>query len=216
VLAAKKKSYYELLSRNKWCSSTMQKSIRHKKNLQREGGEAIGEYRTRSFAIDANTLKKLSLAADSKGSSVNALVNMLLGEYVEHELEAESHGHISLSLRVFRDFFAEIDDSKVVAIAKKLGPTMGEETIAHKSLPMNFDIYVKIIRSLICSHAKWASCKDSENGKTLMLWHKLGPKWSLFLSEYLRAALPGFVEKGVLPKDIIKASEEYVSLKIVE
>ncbi len=194
----------------------MQKPVRYNKNMQTMEEEATGGHRTRSFAIDANTLKKLSLAADSKGTSINALVNTLLGQYVEHELEAESHGHIMLSLRVFRDFLTGLDDSRVVAIAQKLGPTMGEETITHKSLPMNFNTYVKIVRSLLCSHAKWALCKDSENGKTIMLWHKLGPKWSLFLSEYLRAALPGFVERGVLPKDIIKASEEYVSLIIQE
>jgi hypothetical protein len=93
---------------------------------------------------------------------------------------------------------------------------MGEEVIMQRSLPMNFETFVKIVRSLLCSHAKWAACKESENGKTLMLWHKLGPKWSLFLSEYLMAALPEFIEKGVLPKDPIKASEEYVSIKILE
>lgn len=191
----------------------MQKPVRHKKYRSVPGEEAAGVLRTRSFAIDSDTLKKLSVAADSKGTSINALVNALLGDYVEHELEAESHGHISLSLRVFRDFLTELDDGKVMVLAQKLGQFMGEETIIHKSLPMNFNTYVKIIRNLLCGHAKWAMCKETENGKTIMLWHKLGPKWSLFLSEYLKAALPHFV-KGDLPKDTIKASEEYVSLKI--
>jgi hypothetical protein len=194
----------------------MQRTYRHKKNLQGGAEEATAGHKTRSFAIEANTLKKLALAADSKGTSINALVNMLLGQYVEHELEAETHGHISLSLRVFNYFLMELDDSKIVAMARKLGPAMGEEIIMQKSLPMNFETYIKIVRSLLCSHAKWATCKESENGRTLMLWHKLGPKWSLFLSEYLRAALPEFIEKGVMSKDAIKASEEYVSIKIVE
>ncbi len=193
----------------------MQKPVRHKKHQQVGDEESAGWHRTRSFSIETGTLQKLSIAADSKGTSINALVNALLGEYVEHDLEAESYGHISLSLRVFKDFLTELDERRVAAIAQKLGPTMGEERIIHRSLPMNFNTYVKIVRTLLCGHAKWATCKDSENGKTIMLWHKLGPKWSLFLSEYLKAALPEFV-KGEPPRDIIKASEEYVSVKIMD
>jgi hypothetical protein len=211
-----RKNYYEPFSfRDMRCSSAMQKPVRHKKHQQGGDEGTAGGRRTRSFAIETGTLRKLSMAADSKGTSINALVNALLGEYVEHDLEAENYGHISLSLRVFRDFLMELDESRVIAIAQKLGPTMGEERIIHRSLPMNFNTYIRIIRTLLCGHAKWATCKDSENGKTIMLWHKLGPKWSLFLSEYLKAALPQFV-KGEPPKDTIRASEEYVSLKIMD
>jgi hypothetical protein len=192
----------------------MPQTVRYKKPKKLEVGGTTAPRLIRSFSIDPNVLKKLGSAADNKGTSINALVNSILEQYVQHDLESESHGHISLSSKVFKEMLTEMDEATLIAMARKLGPDMGEETIMYNSLPMNFDTFLKLVRGLLCTHAKWASCKDSAKGNMIMLWHKLGKKWSVFLAEYLRAALPEFVGKYNIPEDMVKVSEEYVAIVI--
>ncbi|MDD1776187.1 MAG: hypothetical protein LUP94_02410 [Candidatus Methanomethylicus sp.] len=182
--------------------------------LKNEGQKA--SHQIRSFSIDSKVLTKLGTVAEEKDTSINALVNSLLENYVGYELEAEAHGHISLSLRVFKELLSGLSESDITAIAKKLGPTMGEETIMYNSLPRNFSTYIWLVRSLLCSHAKWAVCKDFKKGNTIMLWHKLGKKWSLFMAEYLKAALPEFFGIRRPPEDMIRVSEDYVAIMIPE
>lgn len=186
-----------------------QRTIRHRKQ-----GTPLGQSKIRSFSIDSDALKHLNEVAVIKRTSANALVNSILEQYLETELASEVHGHVSLSSSIFSEMLARLDNSALLEIANKYGKGMGKEIIVSKSLPMTLDTYVKIVRDLICSHARWAAYSESSgNDRTIVLWHKFGMKWSVFMAEYLLAALSEYLG-GEKAEGIIKISEEHLIIPL--
>ncbi len=186
-----------------------QRTIRHRKQ-----GAPQGQSKIRSFSIDSDTLKHLNEVAVIKRTSANALVNSILEQYLEAELASEVHGHVSFSSSIFSEFLTHLDNSTLLAIANKCGKDMGKEIIISKNLPMTLETYVKIVKDLICSHAKWAAYSESSgNNRTIVLWHKFGMKWSVFMAEYLLAALSEYLGREKA-EGIIKISEEHLIIPL--
>jgi len=143
----------------------------------------------RTFRIDPKLLKEMEMEAKKRGVSPNAFLSQLLEHHIKVVRHAERFGYIVLCQNNFRKILDKFSEEEITDLAKKAG-TLGPKDIvliSHRHLDLD-GVYF-IVKDFLCDFARWASCSSEQRGTVhrVVLHHKLGRKWSIWLRGYIEA-----------------------------
>jgi hypothetical protein len=154
---------------------------------------------TQTFRLDEKICDELSAEADAQRISLNSLVNRVLEEYVTVDRLAKRFQVMRLGRRLVAAIFDEISDESLKKLGETFGKTHPQEVLAAIGRPFTLDNIVDVF-----DRSNWSKCQISRDGDalTLHLRHDLNRKWSLFLSEYVRAMFAAFGYRNIETVDI--------------
>jgi hypothetical protein len=148
---------------------------------------------TRTFRIRAEWDKILQNEAERRGISVNVLVNLILRKYVLFDVWARNYNVINITQRTFHEIIDQIPLDKLVSVGEKSGSSDVQNMLDLMGLRQNYDSFAQLMSEHFGGpdFAMWFDCHrhSHENHDIFHLQHNLGPKWSVFLKNYLLSYL---------------------------
>jgi hypothetical protein len=143
-----------------------------------------------TLRLDKEIESRLRFEADSQGTSINSITNKALRRYVEWNAFEHKSGMISISAPVLVELLHRISDEEIVNIAKTVGKDAARDITLLIKGKIDADSFVSwfLARMKNCSaieeiedgRTKGRESKNGPSGKTYVLKHQLGYKWSLF------------------------------------
>ncbi len=165
-----------------------------------------GKTVAKSFRVNERALEGLQEEAKRKNISVNTLVNQLLLDYAEFGRFVQRASVLRLSRQTFGEILNATPEEGLVKAAETAGRSAPEALIASKWGKVNTGTVIEFIRDL-SSYANLFEYQEKDEGghSTITLMHELGPKWSVFIRNYIGEA---FRAAGVQPK--VRSSDRAV------
>jgi hypothetical protein len=144
---------------------------------------------TRTFRISAEWDDVLRNEAESKGISVNVLVNLILRKYALFDRWTRNYTGISLTQQAFHDILDNIPLENLASAGEKTGAADIQNILGMIGLPSNYDSFVYLVSEHFGGpdYAMWFSCYRhfQENRDFFHLQHILGRGWSVYVQKYL-------------------------------
>jgi hypothetical protein len=140
-----------------------------------------------SCRLDKNVYDILVKDAESKGISLNSLVNSISKRYISWEKNAEKIGFIPLAKETVGHIFEKLDDKDIKEIAYDVGSTIPKEfimlTYGHVSFP-------NILSMIEIGNSRFGHIKHDIDYNThhITIFHGINEKFSLFLT-YVHEAM---------------------------
>ena len=130
----------------------------------------------------------LVLEAEGKrrGLSANALMTSLIARFDNWDRFADHFDFFSLTDVLFRKFIDEVEDDRIIAIARQSGATVARDGMLFWSKELTLESLVEYLDNR-CRYAGYGSLQYEKKDRkhTLILQHKLGRKWSIFMQHTL-------------------------------
>ena len=135
-----------------------------------------------SCRINNETYKSLVMDADSKGISVNSLINSIIKRHLLWDRFAEEMGLIPLTKRTLKKIFRTMDDDEIKKIAREVGGTVPQELIYLSYDKFDFSNLMKMIE---ISDTRFGKVKYHINNAThsINILHGVSKNFSKFLAE---------------------------------
>jgi len=135
-----------------------------------------------SSRIDTQMYKSLVSDAESKGISINSLINSIIKRHLLWDRFAEEMGLIPLTKRTLKKIFRTMDDETIKKIAKDVGGTVPQELIYLSYDKFDFTNLMKMIE---ISDARFGRVKYHMNDTThsINIMHGVCENFSTFLAE---------------------------------
>jgi hypothetical protein len=152
--------------------------------------------------------------ADSKGISVNALISMIMTKYAEWDRYIERFGGITIKAQALKEILGEVDDDKLVAIAKRSGSRFPKEFVLFLFKKTSLDTYLQSLK-LVCKYKGYARYELETDGSdyTIILIHDVGEKWSNFLRYVVEAGMESIT--GIVPKFEVNSDSLIVKFRAI-
>jgi hypothetical protein len=146
---------------------------------------------TVSCRFDKKLYDVLKTQAESDGVSLNSLIASILKRYVAWERFALEIGFIPLAKETIRLIFEELDDRKMMEIARYLGTTIPRELILLMYKRIDFE---SILSFLDITLSRYGAVQHNMNGESheFILYHGVNEKFSRFLSEIAKSMADDF------------------------
>ncbi len=162
----------------------------------------VNGYTTITFRISTPILNTLRGESESKGTSLNSVVNQVLKRYVEWDEFEPQVGMIPFPKTVLHDIFSDMSEEQII----KLATNVGKDTAIDMAIFMKGRIDVSGFISWIEMRMRNSDSQiihrvngDAEH--TVIIRHGLGRNWSLYLKVMLVSAITEVFKAQV--KDII-------------
>ena len=156
--------------------------------------------------MNEKALEALQEEAKRQSISVNTLVNQLLLDYSEFGRFLQRVSALKLSRKTFGEILNSVSDDSLVKAAQTAGKSAPIALIASKYGKVTVNSVMGYVHDLSAYANLFEYYEKNENERwTVTLMHELGPKWSIFLSQYIGEA---FASAGILPK--VKTSDRAV------
>ena len=153
----------------------------------------------KSFRVNEKSLSALQEEANRHSVSVNTLVNQLLLDYSEFGRFLQRINALRLSRKTFQEILNAISDDGLVKAGQIAGKSAPMALIASKWGKITVNTVIEFIHDLSAYANLFEYYEKNENERwTITLMHELGPKWSMFLVNYIGEA---FIAAGVQPKN---------------
>lgn len=135
-----------------------------------------------SCRIDSEMYNSLVNDADSKGISINSLINSIIKRHLLWDRFAEEMGLIPLTKRTLKKIFRTMDEEKIKKIAREVGGTVPQELIYLSYDKFDFSNLMKMIE---ISDARFGKVKYHINNHThsINILHGVSENFSKFLAE---------------------------------
>jgi hypothetical protein len=135
-----------------------------------------------SSRVDDDIFIQLSNKANSRGITLNALVNNVLKHYVVWDQFAEEMGLMSLTKRTIKKIFNTMDEDEIKMIAKDVGGTVPQELIYLSYDKFDFDNLMKVLE---ISDLRFGSVRFSQKDSvySVNVIHGICENFSKFLIE---------------------------------
>ncbi len=157
-----------------------------------------GKTVAKSFRINEKALEALQEEAKKQNLSVNTLVNQLLLDYAEFGRLVQRMNALRLSRQTFAEILKATTEDGMVRAGQVAGKSAPSALITSKSVEVTLNAVLEYIRDLSAYANLFEYSEANEGGRTtITLVHELGPKWSLFIGQYLVEA---FRAAGIQPK----------------
>jgi hypothetical protein len=146
---------------------------------------------TRSFRFETDVLSVLDEEADRMGISVNALVGIILKRYSEFTRYLSKIDMVVVNREILTSLFEQIDEEEVYKLGIKLGGTVLSDTVIFWKKEMTEKAVMEYIEKAICRYGHLGTYdeKQTPDGRTIVVRHRLGKNGSRFLEGYLQAGL---------------------------
>jgi len=156
--------------------------------------------------VNEKALEALQEEAKRQSISVNTLVNQLLLDYSEFGRFLQRVSALKLSRKTFGEILNSVSDDSLVKAAQTAGKSAPIALIASKYGKVTVNSVMGYVHDLSAYANLFEYYEKNENERwTVTLMHELGPKWSIFLSQYIGEA---FASAGIQPK--VKTSDRAV------
>jgi hypothetical protein len=165
---------------------------------------------TRSFRISARALKALEEEAASHNISVNTLLNQQLLAFADFDRFFQKLGLIKIASATFRRLFDAVPDKEVAEAGRQAGGDIPKAVILTKEGSFDVGTVLRFLQS-VSEHANTFEYGEVNSGgkRIITLLHRLGPKGTLFFSNYSKAV---FEQLGLFPK--ISGSNHSVTIEL--
>jgi len=146
---------------------------------------------TRSFRFETDVLSVLDEEADRMGISVNALVGIILKRYSEFTRYLSKIDMVVINREILTSLFEQMDEDEVYKLGIKLGGTVLSDTVIFWKKEMTEKAVMEYIEKAICRYGHLGTYdeKQTPDGRTIVVRHRLGRNGSTFLEGYLHAGL---------------------------
>jgi hypothetical protein len=142
----------------------------------------------RTIRLPRNLDDVLISEAQNRGLSPNALVSMVMTRFVEWDRFADRFHFVCINTDLLKGFL--VQDESLEHLAEARGSKDIKEAMLFWFKEVNVENLLRFL-SHRCRYAGYGEFEYQEKqGRcTFAIHHELGPKWSLFLKQYLDAAL---------------------------
>jgi hypothetical protein len=132
--------------------------------------------------LDTNAYIELVHDAETKGISVNSLINSIIKRHLLWDRFAEEMGLIPLTKRTLKKIFRTMDDETIKKIAKEVGGTVPQELIYLSYDTFDFPNLMKMIE---ISDSRFGKVKahTKNNTHSINILHGVCENFSKFLAE---------------------------------
>ncbi|MBM5804560.1 MAG: hypothetical protein FJZ49_00575 [Candidatus Verstraetearchaeota archaeon] len=145
----------------------------------------------RTFRLDADVIKGLEEEAKRQGATVNGLACRVLKNYVKIRAKLEPFGIVCLAKSDIVELINSLDADALAKTASKIGGLIAKEIIIQLYGELSPENFKQFLETVICSFGDWAAYSEDvkEGYYEIRLGHNMGQKWSIFLRNYVDAAL---------------------------
>ena len=135
-----------------------------------------------SSRLDTKTYNALVNDAETKGISINSLINSIIKRHLLWDRFAEEIGLIPLTKRTLKKIFRTMDDKDIKKIAKDVGGTVPQELIYLSYNKFDFPNLMKMIE---ISDSRFGKVKAHVNNNmhSINILHGVCKNFSMFLAE---------------------------------
>jgi hypothetical protein len=142
---------------------------------------------TRSFRISERSLKALEDDAKRQNVSVSTLLNQLLAAHTEFDRYLRRLGLIKLSSDTFQRILEAASDENIATAGFDAGLDAPRSIILAKHGILNIDTVIDFLET----HSEHSGIYQfgevrSEGNRKITLLHRLGPRGSIFLANYMK------------------------------
>jgi hypothetical protein len=135
-----------------------------------------------SCRIDKEMYNSLVNDADSKGISINSLINSIIKRHLLWDRFAEEMGLVPLTKRTLKKIFKTMDEEKIKKIAREVGGTVPQELIYLSYDKFDFS---NLMRMIEISDSRFGKVKYNINNSihSINILHGVSENFSKFLAE---------------------------------
>ncbi len=156
-----------------------------------------GKTVAKSFRVNERALSAIQQEAMRQNISLNTLVNQLLIDYAEFGRFTKRLGALRLTRKTFEAVLTAASEEELASGARSAGKSAPLALITAKWGKLTPSIVLDYVRDLSSFANLYEYNEMNEEGhQTITLMHELGPKWSIFLANYLGEA---FAAAGAKP-----------------
>jgi hypothetical protein len=147
------------------------------------------KYQSVTFRVIAPVMEVARVGAVEEGISLNSLANRQLRQYAEWDRVERKLGYVTVRDRVIRSILDRISEDEVVAMGRNLGEVEVREYITLNWRTMNLENFLHFVDNYARYSGQFRVEHHREREHTLVLFHRLGAKWSLYLEAFMSSAL---------------------------
>ena len=135
-----------------------------------------------SCRMDKETYNSLVNDAESKGISINSLINSIIKRHLLWDRFAEEMGLVPLTKRTLKKIFRTMDEASIQKIARDVGGTVPQELIYLSYDKFDFANLMKVIE---LSDSRFGKVKYNIDNSThsINILHGVSVNFSKFLAE---------------------------------
>lgn len=146
---------------------------------------------TRSFRFETDVLDALDEEAERMGISVNALVGIILRSYSEFTRYLSKIDMVVINRDILTSLLEQMDEDESYKLGIKLGERVLSDTVIFWKKEISERTVMEYIEKVVCRYGHLGTYdeKQTSNGLTIVIRHRLGKNGSKFLEGYLQAGL---------------------------
>ncbi|HZC88853.1 MAG TPA: hypothetical protein VE199_04470 [Nitrososphaera sp.] len=146
---------------------------------------------TRSFRFETDVLNMLEEEAERMGISVNALVGIILKRYTDFTRYLSKIDMVVVNRDILISLLEWMEEDDVYKLGIKLGESVLPDTVIFWKKEMSERAVMEYIEKIVCRYGHLGTYdeKQTQNGLTIVIRHRLGKNGSKFLEGYLQAGL---------------------------
>jgi len=124
--------------------------------------------------------------AKKSGASVNSFFNQLLDRYVMTFRFIDVFPCLIIPSEMVRGLLENVTEEKIIKEGKAAGSYIPKHSLFLEEKEQTIDNILLIMEKVMIQHSNWYQFNSqTTNGKTkLLLRHKLGKNWSIYLNAY--------------------------------
>jgi len=150
---------------------------------------------TRTVRIDEDVQEAIEHLAEQQSLSVNALVNKALRKFAFWDSALDKFESISTPSQLLVKMMDYLSDQNAKELARSAGKNIAKELMQFMFKEVNLESVIRHFELQGVHHVSFHFDHTTEgDSHTVMMRHKLGPKWSIFYEELMRSL---FEELGV-------------------
>jgi len=144
----------------------------------------------RSFRIDEKALDVLQEEARRRHVNPSSMLNQFVVAYAEYGRFAEQMEAVSMSRQTFLEVLNATTDEALARAARQAGRNAVPAYVGTMRGPLTLET-LRDLMEVLSKHAHLFQFNEIQDnfGSHWTLIHELGPKWSLFLANYIGEAL---------------------------
>src|ERR687891_1529992 len=156
---------------------------------------------TRSFRFESDVLTVLDEEAKRMGISVNALVGIILRQYVEFTRYLSKIDMVVINREILTSLIELLDEEELYNMGRKLGQTVLPDTIMFWKKETTEKAVMEYIEKMVCRYGHLGTYDERRmpgGQMAIVVRHRLGKNGSPFFEGYLQEGI-----KNTLSNDAI-------------
>ena len=147
------------------------------------------KYRSVTLRVSSPVMDVARDAASEEGISLNSLANRQLRQYAEWDRLKHKLGYVTVRDRVFQHILEKLPEDEIVELGRQLGEVEAREYVMLNWRIMSPDHFIRFVDNYARYSGQFHVEHHDEAQHTLVLFHNLGSKWSLYLEAFMASAL---------------------------